>query len=192
MIRSIAAAAALFVAGCSGGAYPTLDGACDEYAGLKAEMQPLGDNVRLLIFQDAANVWLCAALPPESYGTLDLVIEAPALAEALNLHVSAQLGEWPANDPEAAPASAGAEGWWKISGWSAFPMRMNGFIERADGRRPNYLHSPGRELQLSKARFGKGDWRLRLAFQGIASDDGNYTTVTFPSDDEAWFTLKAK
>src|SRR5688500_10722687 len=81
---------------------PMLDGRCDDHrAG--AAVAALGGGVSAYVRETRDHVWLCFALPPDSHGTTDVRIEAPALEAALNLHASAQLGEWAADEPSAAP-----------------------------------------------------------------------------------------
>jgi hypothetical protein len=147
---------------------PLLDGRCDEYAALAAERHRVTSTVDLFVLQDRDYVWLCYTLPPDTFGALDMVLAAPALAEPLNLHVSAQLGEWPAGQP--APADASSSTWWNQRGWSAFPVPFNG--TKPDGS-IKFRPTPGRELQLGKARFGRGRWTLRMQIYGVDAGGGD-------------------
>ena len=92
--------------------YPLLDGDCGEYAALAQAKHRVSDDVALYVFQDHDYVWFCYTLPANSFGMADLTVAAPALKKPLNLHVSAQLGEWPADEPDAAPASPDSPQWW--------------------------------------------------------------------------------
>lgn len=163
--------------------YPLLDGRCDEYRSLPAKVIARGDGVSVRLFQDTDYVWLCYDLPEGSYGTLDLVVEAPGLPDPLNLHVSAQLGEWRAEHPDEAPQSSDSKLWWKIDGWWANAVSLNGMRDTDEGSRPNFLPSEGRELQISKERFGRGTWRLRFSINAVQTPDGEMNQVAFPSAD---------
>jgi hypothetical protein len=76
---------------------PMIDGRCEEYNGLNATQVKMDEAVTLHVYQSKHFVWLCYDYPEGSYGTLDLRVEAPGLKEAMNLHISAQLGDWPAD-----------------------------------------------------------------------------------------------
>ncbi len=161
--------------------YPLLDGRCQEYAELGATQVPIAADSVLHIFQDEAYVWLCASLPPASYGTGNLWIESPGLAAPLNLHVSAQLGEWPADHSEAAPQDASSDRWWNNKGWASNIMAFGGLRSRGERKVPRFLPAQGSEFQLSKERFGRGQWQLRLSLSGVASAEGGLTTIHLPS-----------
>lgn len=164
--------------------YPLLDGQCDEYRRIGAEVLAEGDDISVLLFQDADYVWLCYALPDESYGTLDLVVDSPGLADPINLHVSAQLGEWRVNHPGDVPQNAESDHWWKVRGWWSNAVSWNGVRETDQGPRPNFQASEGRELQLSKTRFGKGAWQLSFSIGGVRHADGGTKRVVLPSQDD--------
>ena len=158
-------------------AYPMLDGRCGDVAAL-GEAHALPYGLTLHIFQDAGYVWLCVPLDGNDYGVLDMYLEAPNLPAPLNLHVSAQLGEWRADQPDSAPKTANSSKWWEIGGWLSNPLRFNGMIE--DGSRPNFRQNPGREVQLSKTHFGQGTWKIQLKLTAIAAAEGQ--PVLFPPD----------
>ncbi len=160
--------------------YPLFDGRCDEYADLSAQSTELPHDVTLWTFQDAAYVWLCLALPEESMGTIDLRIEAPGLEDAVNLHVSAQLGEWRADFPDEAPQDAASPIWGTTHGWfanaatTAYRQDEEGELQRT------WAYSEGREVQLDKDRFGRGSWKLHLQLEMIRDDEGQFQTVFHP------------
>lgn len=162
--------------------YPLLDGRCDEYAHIGAEVIAEGDGISVLLFQDASYVWFCYTLPDRSYGTLDLVVDSPGLAETVNLHVSAQLGEWRVDHPEDVPQSAESDRWWNVQGWWSNAVAWNGTRETDDGPRPNFQASAGRELQLSKTRFGKGAWRLRFTIGSVRNADSDMKQIVLPAE----------
>ena len=118
---------------------------------------------------------------PGSYGTGDLWIDSPSIAAPLNLHVSAQLGEWPADRPEEVPADATSDRWWNNNGWSSNIMAYGGLRSRGERTTPRFRPAEGREFQLAKERFGRGEWRLRLSLSGVASAEGGLTTIHLPS-----------
>ncbi len=162
-------------------AAPLVDGDCGEYAALGAGAVAVAPGVDLYAYQDPHHVWLCFTVPRGGFGILDLRIEAPALAEALNLHVSAQLGEWPADRPEAAPANALDERWWKVEGWTANPLRFRGVDRTEEPAQAQFESAPARELQLAKARFGRGEWRLGFSILAVRPEDGAFGDVEFPA-----------
>jgi hypothetical protein len=164
----------------SAGQYPLLDGRCDEYRRIGAHVVAESDVVSVLFFQDADYVWLCYTLPSDSYGTLDLEVDSPGLADPVILHVSAQLGEWRVDHPEEVPTSAASDRWWKVQGWWSNAVSWNGTRETDDGPRQNFQASEGRELQLSKARFGRGSWRLRFAIGSVRDADGEIKQILLP------------
>jgi len=172
--------------------YPLLDGACGEYADLGASSMTLPHDMTLSVFQDHNYVWLCTTLPPESFGTLDLVIDAPGIEAPRNLHVSAQLGEWLADDEGGAPETADSDLWWQISGWSAIPVHFNGYQGEGDALRARFIHSKGRELQLAKGHFGRGAWDLKFEFRMVRSSAGELETVIFPEDSASPFIIEAE
>lgn len=170
-------------------AYPLLDGACDEYTTLAQVRHQVSTDVTLYVFQDRDYVWLCYTLPANSFGMADLTIASPGLEEAINLHVSAQLGEWPADEPDAAPASADSAQWWNHRGWSGTTVPFNGAKATLDevGRPKvdyNFRMTRARELQLSKQRFGRGQWRWHIDIRNVADGKGGQASLRFPARGE--------
>lgn len=161
---------------------PLVDGDCGEYPELQAERLALAPGVELHLHQDQHYVWMCAALPPESFGTVDLRLETPQLSEPLNLHVSAQLGEWPADRADAVAQSPDDEIWWSIEGWTANPLLFSGLDRSNERVRPRFRRARARELQLSKARFGHGEWRFTLKLTGLRDADGALFGIEYPTD----------
>lgn len=171
---------------------PMTDGRCSEYAELGAATQTLESEVQFWLFQDDDYLWLCMALPEKSFGTLDLHIDSPGLDEPRVVHVSAQLGEWPLAKPEQAPQSPDSPLWWQIRGWTANPMRLNGSEQTDAGVKPKFLPAQARELQFSKDRFGRGDWRIRFDLNAVMGSDGLWHTVRYPSsqgEERPWATI---
>ncbi len=112
------------------------------------------------------------------------MLEAPELDSPLNLHVSAQLGEWPANQPEAAPKNPQSDQWWNHEGWTANEVRPNDTDRSGDAPRPKFKNADARELQLSKAHFGKGDWKMKFNIRALRTASG-MAGLTFPEGDES-------
>ena len=181
MIELIAAAAALVE--------PMLDGRCDDHFEI-ARTWAVDGGVTAYLRQTADHVWLCFALPPDSHGTTDLRIEAPALPAALNIHASAQLGEWAADDPGAAPKDGASPIWGKADGWWANVVPFGGLITTPDGRRASYKAIPGREMQLSKRRFGSGEWKLVATISDVAGPGEERISVRWPASSH--FALKVE
>jgi hypothetical protein len=197
-IRSIFGAAFLSLAGCAAIAspptmpVPMVDGHCTHYA--PKTRTDVADGVALFIRQDKDYVWLCITLPEGSFGVADVHLDAPNLSQPLNLHVSAQLGEWNANDPDGAPDTSDSAEWWNNKGWIANWVHFNGMRESDSGRRPNFRHSPGREFQLSKDRFGRGSWKMLFKLVSVANPAGGMQSITYPdgSDEDQYFKLVAE
>lgn len=166
-------------------AYPLLDGSCGEYPVLAQAEYRIADEVVLYLFQDRDYVWFCYTLPADSFGMADLTIDAPGLTKTLNLHVSAQLGEWSAD--ESAPANADSPQWWNHRGWSGTTVPFNGANAALDeAGKPkvdyNFRHTRGRELQLSKRRFGRGEWRWHIDIRNVADGKGGQRSFRFPEN----------
>jgi hypothetical protein len=54
----------------------------------------------------------------------------------------------------------------------------------------NYKAIPGRELQLSKRRFGSGEWRLVATISDVAATGNEKVSVRWP--ESGHFTLKVE
>jgi hypothetical protein len=173
VIELVAAAAALVE--------PMLDGKCGDHVEIAQTMAADGGTT-VYVRQTKDHVWLCFAVPEGSYGTLDLRIEAPQLPNALNLHASAQLGEWLADDPAAAPKDGSSAIWWRnIDGWWASVTPFNGMATTPEGRRVNFRTVRGREMQLSKRRFGMGEWKLVATISDVAGPTDERISVRWPA-----------
>jgi hypothetical protein len=157
-----------------------VDGDCGEYAALGAHRETVDQHVTLTVHQDSHFVWLCYTLPPNSFGFLDLRIASAVLAKPLNLHVSAQLGEWPADEPDLAPRGEDSELWWTIDGWTANWQWYHGVDASGSSPKPIFKFAPGREVQLSKQRFGDGVIELVLNIGRIRRADGREYSLRFP------------
>jgi hypothetical protein len=166
---------------------PMLDGRCDEYRP-GAQAIELDHGVRLHLAQTRDHVWLCFSVPEGSYGTLDLRVESPQLANAMNLHASAQLGEWAADDPAAAPKNAQDPLWGRVHGWWANVVGFEGISETPEGPQVSYRTLTAREIQLSKARFDRGEWLLLATLSDIAVPEGQASTVRWPAKGAAKIT----
>jgi hypothetical protein len=168
---------------------PLVDGDCDEYSRLKAKQIAISNDITLSIFQDKHFVWLCYGYPEGSFATVDLKLKTPALSETLNLHVSAQLGEWPVTKPELIPPNPESDLWWNAKGWTANPVWINGMDRTGAQARYRFKNAKAREFQLSKRRFGRGEWQFSMEIRRIKGSDGNFYDVVFPRGGEL-YTLK--
>ena len=163
-----------------------VDGRIDEYLELDVEPIEISPEVNLFIYQNEHYVWLAYDYTVGSYGTIDLSLEAPNLPEALNLHVSGQMGEWPVSRPDEAPDNPESEKWWNYKGWTANPIWINGMDRSGTEARYRFQNTPAREIQLSKERFGKGEWRFSMEIRSIRTEEGNMVNVVFPVDQESY------
>jgi len=168
---------------------PLVDGDCEEYPRLKGKHITISNDVELYLYQDKHYVWFCYSYPDGSFGTLDMKLKTKSLPEFLNLHVSAQIGEWPAGRPERAPQNPESELWWNARGWTANPVWINGMDKSTEKPRYRFKNAKARELQLSKKRFGHGDWLFSMAIRSVKGHNGGLYDVTFPKPGE-FYTLK--
>ncbi|MBQ4819522.1 hypothetical protein [Aquimarina sp. MMG016] len=165
---------------------PLVDGNCNEYIKLGANSISISEDVNLYIFQDDYYVWISYCYPEGSYGTVDLEIETNTISDPLNLHVSAQMGEWPLNNKDLKPKNPESDLWWKTNGWTANPVWINGMDKTADRLRYKFKNGEAREIQLSKNRFGKGEWKIRMNVRSILNKAGEFYDIEFPENDEAY------
>jgi len=155
-------------------AYVLLDGRCDGDEWRLASRTPLRDGVELLLQQNATHVFLCATLPPESYGTMDLYVGSLASPQPVNLHASAQVGE----------RQRTATGWpeWVFGnqrGWYSPPVALSRAAV-TDGRAQlSFGIVPAREVVIEKAKFGNGPWRMMLELRALNAD--KHGTLQFPA-----------
>lgn len=142
---------------------PLADGKCNEYTDLDAvQSETAHEQIIFFIHQNKDYVWLCHTVPTEGSPTWDdLIIRSPAFPNGLNLHASAQLGQWPSDQPEAKPSGPKSELWWNVEGWWATISHAN----------YNEFRGEGREFQISKEHFGRGDWFVE-AHIGGAGENG--------------------
>lgn len=153
-------------------AEPMLDGSCAEHLELADSTYEINERMTLYISEREDHVWLCYTVPEGQMGMLDLTVDSPGLERPLNLHVSAQLGEWPAGDPGAVPSVPEDPRWWNVAGWHANTLRFRGARETEQGRYPVFRSAPGREMQLAKSRFGTGEWKLVFAIDSHSQQTG--------------------
>lgn len=164
--------------------YPLMDGKCNEYRSLSVVHEQIASTTSLYIFEDDYYVWMCIDLPDDSFGTMDLRIHSPELAEELVLHVSAQLGQWPHGKPEKAPKTPSSEKWWNNEGWYSNTVNLNGTQKQADGSlQLKFNPSNGRELQLDKTYFGRGLWRMIFNLRGVNDASLIDKKITYPLQD---------
>lgn len=179
-IAMIAAVILLTLSSVSGQEPPLVDGDCSDYVRLKVKPISVSNEVSLYIHQDKHFVWMCYTYPEGSFGTTDIKLKTSNLTEPLNLHVSAQLGEWPADKPELAPRNPESDIWWNAKGWTANTVWINGMDRTGPTPRYRFKNARAREIQLSKSRFGKGVWTFSMEIRNIKGPDSKTYDVTFP------------
>ncbi|MEP1033039.1 hypothetical protein [Ekhidna sp.] len=160
---------------------PLVDGNIDDFLQLGIEPIALAEGTKLYFYQNDHYVWIAYDYPEGSYGTLDLKLLTPNLTDTINLHVSAQLGEWLLKEGAPKPDNSVSELWWNHEGWYANEVWMNGLDRSEDEVNPNWRNGKAREIQISKVRFGKGEWKLQLNIRAIQTPDG-FTGITFPEE----------
>ena len=142
----------------------------------------------MYIHQDEHYVWLAFDYPAGSYGILDMELVSSKQANPLNLHISAQLGEWLVSDTINRPKTPESDLWWQTSGWTANALWFNGNTADPNGNaEPKFKASPARELQLSKARFGRGLWQFSIRLNGLIDTTGVFYSVRFPEGNERYY-----
>lgn len=161
-----------------------LDGRCDPSEYARSESRSLDHGVIFHAMHDEDFITLCAELPPDSLGTMDLYLQSPDGGPITNLHISAQVGERTyaeGEDPEWI--------WGNHRGWYGPPVAFSGTAVRPDGTaRANFADAKGREIRLSKARFGKGPWKLRLELRAIGPGKAN--NLRIPPAEGDWTILR--
>lgn len=163
---------------------PLVDGDCGEYAGLKAKTFVVSDDVALLVYQDKHFVWLCYGYPEGSFAMADLKLKTKTFPAGINLHVSAQLGEWPLDKPELAPKNAESDLWWNHKQWTANTVWINGMDRTGDTPRYKFKNAKAREIQIAKMRFGKGTWQFSIEIRNIMGKNGRTYNAAFPKSGE--------
>ena len=174
MRRPIVLAAALVVAGCSAASVlpaPRVDGLCaaGEY---DPPIASLDGRVPVFRAEDAGSVWLCFDLPDGGFAGGEFTVESPALRAPLILHVSAQLGEWYADEADRKPQAPNSADWWNNEGWTAVPAAFNGMTVHDGAPAPNFRPGRDQEFQFAKDRFGAGPWTMSGRFFTVAGPDG--------------------
>ena len=167
------------------GMHPMVDGKNTEYAALDISPIALEENVNLYIFQNDHYVWISYDYPEGSYGTLDMRIHTDKVPSLVNLHVSSQLGEWKIGKDDQIPTDPNSDLWWDIEGWTANNLWVNG-IDTITYDTPEFKIKIAemREVQLSKERFGKGEWKFKLKINAIKNADDQFVSVSFPKGKE--------
>jgi len=162
---------------------PLVDGSIKEYSALGVEPISLMDDVNLYIYQNQHYVWIAFDYPENSFGTMDLKMVTPNVADTINLHVSAQLGEWFTKKGSPKPETSTSELWWNMNGWYANEVWVNGMDRSGETPQYNFKNASAREMQISKARFGKGIWNFKLDIRAIKLPDGTMGSTSFPKND---------
>jgi len=167
-------------------AYPLMDGKCAEYANLPVTREAITDQTVLNIYQDPHYVWVCVEIPPDSFGMVEVRLNTPNLDAEHLLHVSAQLGEWPYGNEDAAPKHANSDKWWNHDGWYSNAVAFNGMEDNADGQRQvKFKTAQARELQISKDHFGRGTWKMIFDIRGLNDPDLENSAIMLPEQSTA-------
>ena len=176
----------LFILSCNTSSQepPIVDGFNSEFNLLKSSKFQVSEDILLQLYQNEHFVWLTYNVPKGSYGTMDMVLETPNLSEAINLHVSAQVGEWYENKPDSAPKTPESDKWGLTKGWTGNAIWFKQMDTSADEPQLVFKSAPARELQLSKSYFGKGNWLFNIEIRAIKDANGNFKTLKFPKDSE--------
>lgn len=169
---------------------PLVDGNIDDFKALNVTPISLMEGVDLYFYQNQHFVWIAYTYPDGSFGTMDMHLESEKLDGPLNLHVSGEVGEWPVNNPELAPKNPESDRWWNMQGWIANEVWPNGMDRSGETPRYKFKNAPSRELQLSKARFGQGEWKIRLNIRAIQTANGQRTSLNFPETEGEYHILK--
>lgn len=170
---------------------PMVDGDCAEYAQLGAARLRAGDGIDLYLYDDEHYVWMCYTYPQGSMGQLDMVLKTARLEAPLNLHASAQLGEWPVGRDDLVPRDPQSDKWWNQHGWTANTVWVNGIDTSGTSPRFRLRNAKARELQLSKQRFGHGDWQFSMTIYQVKDAAGGMREVRFPADG-SFYTFKTR
>lgn len=163
---------------------PLIDGSIDDYKALGVTPIAIAENVNLYTYQNGHYFWLAFDYPEGSFGTLDLKLLSPSLQDTINLHVSAQLGEWMLLSDYPKPENMNSDLWWNAKGWTANTVWINGLDQTGEQTRFRFKNANAREIQLSKARFGRGNWKLKLLIRSLKNVDGDFFDVNYPSGNE--------
>jgi len=169
---------------------PIVDGFNSEFNLLNANAYKISEEVVVQIYQNDHFVWLTYNVPEGSYGTMDMTLSAPNLRDPINLHISAQVGEWPSNQPSLAPQVPESDKWGITKGWTGNPIWFKKMDTSGEQPQLVFKSAPARELQLSKNHFGKGNWEFSIEINAIKGADGNFENLKFPNDSET-FELEA-
>ncbi|WP_421765041.1 hypothetical protein [Ekhidna sp.] len=161
---------------------PLVDGSIEDFRSLNVPPIELMSETNLYFYQDKHYVWIAFDYPDGSYGTADLKLLSPKLSDTINLHVSAQLGEWYLTEGSPRPDNPQSDLWWNHSGWYANEVWPNGTDNSGEEPQPNFKNAKAREIQISKERFGKGEWKLQIEIRAIQTSEG-FTSITFPEND---------
>jgi hypothetical protein len=141
---------------------PMVDGDCSEYSETNSNLIELSKDVNWYIYQGIDYVWFCFTFPKGGVGMIDLQIETDKTGGVINLHSSAQLGEWKLNGEGSMPKTQVSSKWWNNNGWVASFSKFNGVLEPNEYSKThaNFKRPKAIEMQLSKKRFGRRVWNI--------------------------------
>ena len=163
-----------------------LDGRCDGLEWRDASRTRLRDSMELLLQQNESQVMLCATLPPDSYGTMDLYVASQTVPLPINLHASAQVGE----------RQRAVSGWpeWAFGnqrGWYSPPVALSKAAVVDGKAQLTFGIVLAREVVIEKDKFGRGPWRVMLELRALGADKRG--TLHYPpsasADDTATWAI---
>lgn len=158
---------------------PLVDGSIEDFKRLNVKPIVLNEGVNFYLYQNDHYVWIAYDYPEGSYGTADLKLLTPQLSDTINLHISAQLGEWFLTEGYPRPDNPQSDLWWNHNGWYANEIWPNGTDRSGEEPQPDFKNAKAREIQISKERFGKGEWQFQIEIRAIQTSEG-FTSITFP------------
>ncbi|MEO9870723.1 hypothetical protein [Ekhidna sp.] len=180
---------AIFISSCQQTKEPTppmVDGDITDFQQLGVEPIELMQGSNLYLYQNDHFVWLGFDYPEESFGTMDLKLITPTLSDTLNMHISAQIGEWYLSEGSPRPDNPESDLWWNHQGWYANEVWPNGTDRSSENPQPKFKNAKAREIQISKERFGRGKWMMQAEIRAIRTGSG-FTGTSFPKN--GWYEL---
>jgi hypothetical protein len=166
-----------------------LDNRCDPAEWKDANRFAIADGVQLALKQDAQYLYLCMRLPALSYGTTDVYLQPATGSAPWNLHASAQIGEKQRTD-------AGWPAEWTFGNqrdWYSPAVPFRGVREVKGGVSASFAPIEGREIQIGRARFGPGPWRLMFELRALGKRqdrEARYPVGASIDDPSGWAELR--
>jgi len=149
-----------------------LNGRCDEPQWMKAAEVRMSNDSRVLLLHDRDYVYFCAVPAPGDGAAFDIFVGHED--RTIQLHVSAQVGERLLVGNAEPPWD-----WNNHKGWYGIPTPLVALERGPDGRtHARYLQESDRETAVSKSRFGRLPWKVRLSVTSFGQ--GKAHSAEFP------------